>query len=72
MQDFIRDKKCAPNLPFFLEYVNGPDGCTALLRAVKKGDMITVKLVNVCKSQRLVTGVALTAVVLPAAGRSRS
>ena len=44
-QSFLASKKDAADLGSYLEYAKGSDGCTPLLCAVKRGDLITVKLV---------------------------
>lgn len=49
VQEFLGGKKGASDLSIYLECINGADGCTPLLCAVKRGDLVTVKLVIVSK-----------------------
>lgn len=44
LQDLLERKTIAAQLPLYLEDVR-PDGCTALLCAVKRGDLMSTQLV---------------------------
>jgi hypothetical protein len=45
LQEFIANKKQAADIGY-LEEVNRADGCTALLCAVKKADLVTAQIVS--------------------------
>ena len=44
VQDLLERKTIAAQLPLYLEDIR-PDGCTALLCAVEKGDLVSTQLV---------------------------
>lgn len=45
LQEFVASKKQAADIGY-LEEVNRADGCTALLCAVKKADLVTAQIVS--------------------------